>query len=495
MTTNPAATLVSLLVDEGQRDALEAGLSGLRRIVLDAAGLDAVELLAVGALSPEDRFRPRSTGEAKTAPGAVPSIRLPTSKTGGLGDEADPAPEPGERVALADRTGVLLGELRVIETWEEPRFPDQLLLAGEVRLHRLPLHYDFIDARLSPREVRAQLGGRPALAVFAGELIDIATERALGGLRDARGDQLVVFVSAISPAPGDRHHAARVRAISRVAERLGARLVLLPALAKTAPPESCAKLSAILARAYGCARLAVTSDTAIDTIHVASVELLAALPTTRTTIAAIAADYLDHNLPVPDSLLDPEVAAIVEEAHPMRRRQGFCVWLTGLSQSGKSTIANLVAQRLLLRGRASTLLDGDVVRTHLSKGLGFSKEDRDLNIRRLGFVAAEIAKHGGVTIVAAISPYREVRRNVREQIGNFVEVFVNAPVAVCEARDQKGQYQKAREGKIHGFTGVDDPYEPPDPDTDFIECMTDRETPSTSAARIVDRIAELGFIA
>jgi adenylyl-sulfate kinase len=171
------------------------------------------------------------------------------------------------------------------------------------------------------------------------------------------------------------------------------------------------------------------------------------------------------------------------------------VWLTGLSQAGKSTIATILSRHLLDHGRASTLLDGDVVRTHLSKGLGFSREDRDTNIRRLGFVAGEITRHGGVALVAAISPYRAIRAENRARIGNYIEVFVNAPIATCESRDQKGQYAKARRGEIKGFTGVDDPYEPPQQgDGEVIECRTDRETPDQSAQRVFDRLVALGYV-
>jgi len=143
---------------------------------------------------------------------------------------------------------------------------------------------------------------------------------------------------------------------------------------------------------------------------------------------------------------------------------GLCVWFTGLSGSGKSTTAEALARSFQAQRRYVTLLDGDVVRTHLSKGLGFSREDRDTNIRRIGFVAAEIVRHGGVVICAAISPYQATRDEVRAMVGTnrFVEVFVDTPLEVCESRDPKGLYAKARRGELRGFTGVDDPYERPE---------------------------------
>jgi sulfate adenylyltransferase len=146
-----------------------------------------------------------------------------------------------------------------------------------------------------------------------------------------------------------------------------------------------------------------------------------------------------------------------------RPGQGFCIWFTGLSGSGKSTTARALIPMLEERGRTVTFLDGDIVRKHLSKGLGFSREDRDTNILRIGFVAAEIVRHGGAVITAAISPYRVTREQVRKMVGtnHFVEVYVNTPIGVCEQRDVKGLYAQARQGKITGFTGIDDPYEPP----------------------------------
>jgi sulfate adenylyltransferase len=172
--------------------------------------------------------------------------------------------------------------------------------------------------------------------------------------------------------------------------------------------------------------------------------------------------------------------------------QGVCIWLTGLSGSGKSTIAQVLEALLLEQGRSVTVLDGDVVRTHLSKGLGFSKEDRDTNILRIGFVASEIVRHGGVVICAAISPYRATREEVRTMVGSehFIEVFVDAPIEVCEARDAKGLYAMARRGEIKNFTGIDDPYEPPlEPDLrlDTVTCTSEE-----SARAILDYMSETG---
>ncbi|MEO7118051.1 MAG: adenylyl-sulfate kinase [Candidatus Limnocylindrales bacterium] len=142
--------------------------------------------------------------------------------------------------------------------------------------------------------------------------------------------------------------------------------------------------------------------------------------------------------------------------------RGACIWFTGLSGSGKSTTAEAVVPRIEDAGRVVTVLDGDVVRTHLSAGLGFSREDRDINVLRIGFVAGEIVRHGGICVVSAVSPYRSTRDTVRAMIGgDFIEVFVDTPIEVCESRDVKGLYAQARSGELTGMTGIDDPYEPP----------------------------------
>jgi adenylylsulfate kinase len=163
---------------------------------------------------------------------------------------------------------------------------------------------------------------------------------------------------------------------------------------------------------------------------------------------------------------------------------GFCLWFTGLSGAGKSTIANLVVAELSARGHKVELLDGDEVREHLSKGLGFSKEDRDINIRRIGWVAKVLARNGVVAVTAAISPYRDLRDEMRSWIDNFVEIYIATPFEICEDRDVKGLYAKARTGEIPQFTGLNDPYEPPlNPE---VRVETDGHTPQESAAEVVD---------
>ncbi|MFB2878388.1 adenylyl-sulfate kinase [Floridanema aerugineum] len=173
-------------------------------------------------------------------------------------------------------------------------------------------------------------------------------------------------------------------------------------------------------------------------------------------------------------------------------RRGVTVWFTGLSGAGKTTISKAVEQELRSQGYLVEVLDGDIVRQNLTKGLGFSKEDRDENIRRIGFVAHLLTRNGVIVLVSAISPYREIRQQVKAKIGDFVEVFVNAPLEVCEQRDVKGLYKKARTGEIKHFTGIDDPYEiPTNPD---VECRTDLETEAESVAKVWQKLQAFGYL-
>lgn len=173
-------------------------------------------------------------------------------------------------------------------------------------------------------------------------------------------------------------------------------------------------------------------------------------------------------------------------------QQGFTLWFTGLSGAGKSTLANIVAERLRDMDRNVELLDGDEIRKNLSSGLGFSKADRDANIRRIAYVAKLLSRNGVVAITAAISPYREIRDEARQEIRNFVEVFVDCPLEICEQRDIKGLYKKARAGEIQQFTGISDPYEPPlHPE---ITVHTNVETPEQDADLIISRLADLGYL-
>jgi sulfate adenylyltransferase len=415
-------------------------------------------------------------------------------------------------------------------------------LGGRLRVLRLPLHHDFVSLRRTPAEVRqmlAALGWSDVVAFQTRNPLHRAHEELIR--RAGAGADGVMVHPVVGPTkPGDVDHFTRVRCYQAAMKHFDSDrtvLSLLPLAMRMAGPRE-ALLHAIIRRNHGANRLIVGRDHAgpgsdsggnafygpYDAqealerhqaeIGVAMVPFrmcayvpdlgeylpLDEVPEGKETVSIsgtqVRDGYLAAGKPLPEWFTRPEVAALLAETHPPRRRQGLTVWFTGLSAAGKSTLAEVLAQRLLEHGRPSTVLDGDIVRTHLSKGLGFSKEGRDTNIRRIGFVASEITRHGGTVLCAAISPYRAIREENRALIGNYVEVHVNAPLEVCEARDKKGNYRKAREGKIKGFTGIDDPYEPPAgaPGVDYVECRTDTETPAESVAKVVGKLEELGYI-
>jgi sulfate adenylyltransferase len=199
---------------------------------------------------------------------------------------------------------------------------------------------------------------------------------------------------------------------------------------------------------------------------------------------------------IPPWITFPEVIAEIRRGHPLPHRRGFTVFMTGLSGAGKSTVAKVLYSKFLERGgRPVTLLDGDIVRQNLSSNLSFSKEDRDINVRRIGFVASEITKNRGIAICAPIAPYENTRREIREvieQYGGFFEVHIATPIDECERRDRKGMYAKARAGLVKGFTGVDDPYElPANPE---VRVDTTDKTPEEAAQQILVAIGQAGYI-
>jgi sulfate adenylyltransferase len=415
-------------------------------------------------------------------------------------------------------------------------------ISGRLQVLQLPHHADFQELRLSPAQTRARLEAygyenvvafqtRNPLHRVHEELIKRATQRADGVL-------LLHPVVGLTK-PGDVDHYTRVRtyrALVQCADDANRLLLsLLPLAMRMAGPRE-ALWHALIRRNYGANYLIVGRDHAspgLDShgkpfygpydaqalverysaelgVGVVPFEELVYLPdeeryeevsrvSPRARTASISGtqvrqEYLHKGRRLPDWFTRPEVADILAEAYPPRHQQGVCIWFTGLSGAGKSTTAEVLTVLLLERGRQATVLDGDVVRTHLSKGLGFSKEDRDTNIRRIGFVAAEIVRHGGLAICAAVSPYLVTRQEVRDMVGqdHFVEVFVDTPLEVCEQRDAKGMYAKARRGEITGFTGIDDPYEPPThPD---ITLDTVAQTPEENAYRILAYLIQRGFV-
>ncbi len=418
----------------------------------------------------------------------------------------------------------------------------KLNISGRLQVIQLPAHYDFKDLRLTPAQTRARLEAFRHSNVVAFQtrnpLHRVHEELTKRAVQEVDGVLLLHPVVGLTK-PGDVDHYTRVRTYKALAQRYydsgRILLALLPLAMRMAGPRE-ALWHAVIRRNYGANHLIVGRDHASpgvdstgkpfygpydaqelvagfsDELGVKMVPFreLVYLPdedryeethkvATHMQTASISGtqvreDYLNNGRKLPDWFTRPEVADILAETYPPRHRQGVCIWFTGLSGAGKSTTAEVLTIRLLEHGRQVTQLDGDVVRTHLSRGLGFTKEDRDINIRRIGFVASELVRHGGVVICAAVSPYRATRNDVRNLVGKdrFVEVFVDTPIEVCEQRDVKGMYAKARRGEIKDFTGIDDPYEPPlHPE---ITLETTQITPEENARLILDYLVKQGYV-
>jgi sulfate adenylyltransferase len=413
-------------------------------------------------------------------------------------------------------------------------------LSGTLRVLNFPQYYDFEDLRLTPAEVRNRLAsfGRANVVAFQTRNPLHRAHEEMTKRATAEVDGVLLLHPVVGMTkPGDIDHYTRVRTYRLLAEHYydpdRILLALLPLAMRLAGPRE-ALWHALIRRNYGANYLIVGRDHASpgkdsqgrpfygpydaqELVKQFSQELgvgvvpfqeLGYFPdegykemnadsrATALTISGteVREEYLQKGRELPEWFSRPEIARVLSEAYPPRHRRGVCIWFTGLSGAGKSTTAEVLTELLLENGRQSTLLDGDVVRTHLSKGLGFSKEDRDVNIRRIGFVAAEIVRHGGVAVCAAVSPYRATRNDVRNMVGSdrFIEVFVDAPLEVCEHRDAKGIYAQARRGEIKSFTGIDDPYEIPLQSE--ITLDTVNHAAEENARLILEYLVEQGFV-
>jgi sulfate adenylyltransferase len=442
-------------------------------------------------------------------------------------------------------------EARHVYGTTDPRHPlvaemaswGRRLVSGPLRVLDLPRHHDFTALRRTPAEVRRLLVGTGVHNVVAFQTrnpIHRAHEELTKRAAREVGGALLIHPVVGLTKPGDVDHYTRVRAYRALVDRYydptRTVLSLLPLAMRMAGPRE-ALWHAIIRRNYGASHFIVGRDHAgpgrdsqgrpfygpYDAQKLASgfesetgvriipfkelvylpdeeryEEVDRVPPGVRVTSISgteVRDAYLARGRALPAWFTRPETAAILRSLHPPTEERGFCVWMTGLSGAGKSTIADVLVVLLMERGRRVTVLDGDVVRTHLSKGLGFSREDRDANILRIGFVAAEIVRHGGVAVCAAVSPYRAARQRVREMVGEtaFVEVFVDTPLEVCERRDTKGLYARARRGDLKQFTGIDAPYEAPlDP---ALRLTTTDCAPDDNARRIVEHLVKQGFLA
>jgi sulfate adenylyltransferase len=414
-------------------------------------------------------------------------------------------------------------------------------VGGSLEVLSLPLHSDFRQLRRTPEEVRAlfgKLGWQRAIGFQTRNVIHRPQfEMTIRAMRQARANLLVLPIAGMA-RPRDFDHYTRVRcyrAVSRHYPPDAFILNLLPLSFRMAGPRD-AVLHAILSKTYGCshaivghdhaahgndcngdsfygcedaltATTAVADEIGIDILPFREMVYLPfedeyrtteQVPETTETISLSGSDLRERirtGRRIPDWASFPEVIAELTKAYPPPGRQGFTVFFTGLSGAGKSTIARILYSRFLETGdRPVTLLDGDIVRRNLSSELSFSKEHRDINVRRIGFVAGEITKNRGIAICAPIAPYAQTRLEIREAIenhGGFIEVYVATPLEVCEQRDRKGMYAKARAGLITGYTGVDDPYEVPV--TPEVRIDTTDLTPNEAAQQVLLFLGQKGY--
>lgn len=414
-------------------------------------------------------------------------------------------------------------------------------VGGRISGVQMPVHYDYGTLRLTPYEVRsefARLGWRRVVAFQTRNPIHRAhQELTLHAAKDLEANLLIHPVVGMTK-PGDVDHYTRVRCYQAIMPHYPqntAKLSLLPLAMRMGGPRE-AVWHAIIRKNHGCTHFIVGRDhagpgsdskgkpfygpydaqtllkqfeselgvTMVPFKNMVYVEDLDTyveedkVPAKARCLSISGTDLrrrLAEGKEIPAWFTFPDVAKELRNTHPPRRHQGFTLFFTGLSGSGKSTVANVLLVKFLeMGGRPVTLLDGDIVRKHLSSELGFSKEHRDINIRRIGYVASEITKNGGIAICAPIAPYDAVRKDVRKMIaplGGFILVHVATPIEVCEQRDRKGLYAKARAGIIKEFTGVSDPYEPPVDAEIVIDTST---TPAESAQQIILHLEREGFI-
>jgi sulfate adenylyltransferase len=563
LITPYGGVLKNLLVAPGDVDRLTAHAGELSSIQISERTLCDLELLAVGAFSPVDRFMGKEDyfgvlNNMRLADGTL--FPIPITLT-----VADPSQfKVGQEIALRSSKNNRLAIMTIAEIYErdpelealkvcgtldakhpfvaEMKSWGRYNLSGPLQVLEIPRHFDFPELRHTPAQVREMLTamGNPNVVAFQTRNPMHRVHEELTKLAAAEsGAALLIHPVVGITKPGDVDTYTRVRVYKALVDNhydpITTMLSLLPLAMRMAGPRE-ALWHAIIRRNFGANHFIVGRDHAgpgkdstgkpfyrgteareLVAAHESEIGVkmlpfdeMVYLPdearyeqVTRVPEGAKVAnisgtqvrdEFLAKGKELPEWFTRKETAAVLRAAYPPRTEQGFTIWFTGLPSAGKSTIAEILTVMLNERGRQVTVLDGDVVRTHLSKGLGFSREDRDTNITRIGYVAAEISRHGGAVICAAVSPYAATRNLVREmhKEGVFLEVFVDTPVGVCEVRDVKGFYAKARSGEIKGFTGVDDPYEAPaNPE---LTLPTADRTAEENAREIVRYLIAEGFL-
>jgi len=415
-------------------------------------------------------------------------------------------------------------------------------ISGKLLGVTLPHHYDFNHLRYTPRElveIFRQRGWNKVVAFQTRNPMHRAhQELTLRAIKQSNANLLIHPVVGMTK-PGDIEYHLRVKCYEHILQTYptdAAFLSLLPLAMRMAGPRE-ALWHAVIRKNYGCTHFIVGRDHAgpgknrqgqlfYDPYAAQTLTLqyqeeigieivpfqemvysekqsryfpIDQFPKDETPLVISGTELrerLQKNLDIPAWFSYPEVITELRKANQPKHKQGFTLFFTGLPSAGKSTLANALLLKIReITGRQITLLDGDEIRTHLSHGLGFSREDRETNIKRVGYVAKEITKHGGIVICALVAPFAQVRNQVRQmvaEVGGFIEVYVSTPLIVCETRDRKGLYKKAREGLIQQFTGINDPYEPPlSPDIEINTAMLDSET---AIEMLSKHIQLLGYI-
>jgi sulfate adenylyltransferase len=494
----------------------------------DDVALARLELLLSGGFAPLTGFLGSRDTEAvltsrRLADGTPWPVPITLAVPARLADDLAARPEGRRRLILQDPEGTPLAVLDVMEIWP---YGDDARLAGPVTAVRPPEHGTFRGLRRTPDEVRAELDDGPVLVVATRAPLHRRETGQLRQVAEKLGGTVLVL-----PLLTGAHQDGLVRALLAIRKEIPGEALVVPvpldeemasggAMGRDA--ERDLLLRAHVAAAYGGTHLFLPTPeegTAADlqsgrSVGELPIEIVLPEPWAYDEsvevwrpVARIEPDHaraenldldamLDRGEPIPEWYTFPAVARELRAARPPRHERGLTVFFTGLSGSGKSTIARGLADALIERGgRTVTLLDGDVVRRLLSAGLTFSKADRDLNIRRIGFVAAEVTRHGGLAICAPIAPYTATRTEVRRMVsdvGDFVLVYVATPLAECERRDRKGLYAKARAGLIPEFTGISDPYEPPD-DADLVLDTTHME-PAAAVDAVLGLLIAGGWV-
>ncbi|MGH3319065.1 MAG: adenylyl-sulfate kinase [Streptosporangiaceae bacterium] len=440
-----------------------------------------LELLLAGALAPLRGFLDRRAIETVTSRGLLPDGTpwlAPITLT--VPAETAAAASEARRLVLSDPENTPLAVVDITDTWRTDGGGHGV--AGEVSGIRAPVHGAFRSLYRSPDEVtktfsRGPVLGVPLTAPPLKHQLDLIGARAV-----ELSAEVLLLPTVGQGSPQLVSAEALIRAVLAASAELPGRPLVVPVPLAAREPQADRWLRRHLALAYG----------ATSVLDVSDASGVAGMSSSLDDISAL----LDAGEPLPPGTVSPTVERELRHALPPRYERGVTVFFTGLSGSGKSTIARGLRDALLERGdRTVTLLDGDIVRRLLSKGLTFSREDRETNIRRIGYVAAEISRHGGAALCAPIAPYASTRAEVRrmvEETGGFVLVYVATPLEECERRDRKGLYAKARAGTIKEFTGVSDPYEPPG-DADLVLDTTTLQ-PEEAVARVIDWLVTHGWL-